>query len=69
MIMRTREQLMDAMIQLYGMESKVTINFCELCEDWAKNEWNDKVLNTVVKAHEALPLTAERLEAIEEALE
>lgn len=62
--MRTREQLMDAMIQLYGMESEVTINFCQACERLEENEWNDKVLNILVEAHEENPLTAEKIEAL-----
>lgn len=63
--MRTREQLMDAMIQLYGMESNVTIEFCHLCDWWEENVWNNHVLNFLVEAHEANPLTAEQLEALE----
>lgn len=63
--MRTREELMDAMIRLYGMESKITIQFCHMCEKWEENEWNNQVLNLLVEAHEVKPLTAEQIEALE----
>lgn len=62
--MRTREQLMDAMIRLYGMENPVVIEFCKLCERLEANEMNNKMLAVLVEAHEANPLTAEQLEAL-----
>lgn len=65
MIMRTRKQLRDAMIQLYGMESDIVVEFCNLCVWLEENEWNERVLNLLVEAHEANPLTAEQLEALE----
>ena len=64
MIMRTCKQLKDAMVQLYGTKSKVVIDFCELCDKWAENDQDIYILNTIVKAHEANPFTAEQLEAL-----
>lgn len=63
--MRTRNQLMDAMVRLYGMESRLTIEFFHLCDWWEENEWNNRALNILVEAHEANPLTAEQIETLQ----
>lgn len=63
--MRTRNQLMDAMVRLYGMESRLTIEFFHLCDYWEENEWNTHALNILVEAHEANPLTAEQIETLQ----
>lgn len=47
-----REELIDRMIRIYGFENPLVIQFSELCEKYTPNEWNDKCLETLVKAHE-----------------
>lgn len=48
-----RENLIDRMIAIYGLENPIVIEFARLCEDWEENEWNNKVLTILVEAHEA----------------
>lgn len=48
-----RKGLVDRMIHLYGFKNEMVIQFCELCEKWSNNEWNDKVLSLLVESHEA----------------
>ncbi len=48
-----RENLMDRMIRIYGYENPIVIEFCRLCEEWEENDWNNKVLEILVSAHEA----------------
>lgn len=50
-----REQLVDRMIRIYGFENQIVIDFCRMCEEWDNNEWNDKVLEILVQAHEDDP--------------
>lgn len=50
-----RENLMNRMINLYGFESPITIEFCRLCERWADTEENNKSLKLLVESHEADP--------------
>lgn len=47
-----RKKMVDKMIKLYGFESPITIEFAELCERYSDNEWNDKMLDLLVTAHE-----------------
>ena len=54
-----RENLIDRMIALYGYENEVVVRFATYCEEWEENEWNNKMLSTLVKAHEAFPLKEE----------
>jgi len=54
-----REQLTDRLIRLYGFENDIVIAFCELCENWTDNEWNNRVLTLLVEAHEADPFFEE----------
>lgn len=54
-----RENLLDRMIAIYGLENPIVIEFCRLCEKWEDNEWNDKVLRYLVEAHEADPYREE----------
>ena len=55
-----RENLIDRMIALYGYEHEVVVRFASYCEEWEENEWNNKMLSTVVKAHEAFPLKEDK---------
>lgn len=47
-----RENYAERMIAIYGLEDSIVIQFCHLCETWADNSWNDKVLQILVEAHE-----------------
>lgn len=53
---KLREQLVDRMIAIYGMENEIVIDFCNLCERFENSEWNDKCLTIMVEAHEAAPV-------------
>ena len=48
-----RENLIDRLCHIYGLENPIVIEFARLCEDWEENEWNNKVLTILVEAHEA----------------
>ena len=54
-----RENYIDRMTRIYGLENPIVIEFCRLCEKWEENEWNDKVLRYLVEAHEASPYKEE----------
>lgn len=54
-----RENLIDRMCHIYGLENPIVIEFCRLCEIWEENEWNNKVLRYLVEAHEASPYKEE----------
>ena len=47
------EELMLRMIEIYGFENEITIQFCELCE---KHTFDFQTLETLVRAHEANPV-------------
>lgn len=49
---KNKENMIDRMINIYGFESPVTIQFCELCEN---NAMPDNLLEVIVKAHEECP--------------
>ena len=51
-----RENLLDRMIRIYGFENDIVIQFAELCERYADNTINDKMLTILVEAHEASPI-------------
>lgn len=51
-----RENLLDRMIRIYGFENDIVIQFAELCERYADNAINDKMLTVLVEAHEASPI-------------
>lgn len=55
MMNATRENLLDRMIRIYGFENDIVIQFAELCERYADNAINDKMLTVLVEAHEASP--------------
>lgn len=50
-----REQLINRMIALYGLESPIVIQFCEMAERLPETEWNNTTLRMLVEAHEAEP--------------
>ena len=54
-----RENLLDRMIRIYGLENPIVIDFAEWCERWEENEWNNKALTILVEAHEADPVFLE----------
>jgi hypothetical protein len=52
----TKEKLIDRMIRIYGFEHDLVIQFAGLCERYANNATNDKMLTILVEAHEANPV-------------
>ena len=54
-----RENLLDRMIHIYGLEGSIVIQFAGMCERYANNSWNDDVLRLLVEAHEADPVFKE----------
>ncbi len=54
-----RENLIDRMCHIYGLENPIVIEFARMCEKWEENEWNNKVLRILVEAHEAEPYKEE----------
>lgn len=50
-----REALVDRMVKIYGFENPIVIQFCELCEKYEVNEWNDGCLRVLVESHEQYP--------------
>lgn len=51
-----RENLIDRMICIYGMENPIVVEFCRMCENWEVNDWNNKCLTMLVESHEANPI-------------
>ena len=49
---KLREELITRMINIYGYEDPIVIQFCELCEKLDNTEWNNKCLTILVEAHE-----------------
>ena len=49
----TREQMLTAMIRLYGLEHEVVIEFARLIEN---PNIDDKTLQTLVMVHQECPL-------------
>lgn len=56
MMNATRENLLDRMIRIYGFENDLVVQFAELCERYANNAINDKMLTVLVETHEASPI-------------
>lgn len=52
-----REGLIDRMLRLYGEESVLYKEFVKLCQRYDDTEWNNKVLEILVLAHEASPVS------------
>ena len=55
-----RETLVDRLVHIYGFENDIVVAFCEICEAWANNEWNNHLLTLLVEAHEADPFMEEK---------
>lgn len=51
-----RNSLIDRMVRLYGLESPIVIDFCQMCERWEDNDWNNKCLAVLVASHEDDPV-------------
>ena len=51
-----REQLMDRMIKIYGLEHEVVIAFRAMCETYPKTEAYEKTLRILVECHEEYPV-------------
>ena len=54
-----RESLIDRMCRIYGLENPIVIQFAQMCEAWADNDWNNKSLAILVASHEADPVFEE----------
>jgi len=54
-----RENLLDRLIAIYGLENPIVIQFAQICERYANNAWNDGILWLLVEAHEADPVFEE----------
>lgn len=54
-----RENLLDRMIAIYGLEDPIVIQFAGMCERYANNAWNDDILRLLVEAHEVDPVFEE----------
>lgn len=54
-----RENLLDRLIAIYGLEDPIVIQFARMCERYANNAWNDDILRLLVEAHEANPVFEE----------
>ena len=54
-----RENLLDRMIAIYGLEDLIVIQFAGMCEKYANSAWNDNILRLLVEAHEADPVFKE----------
>ena len=57
--MNKREKLLDRMIQLYGFEDDIIIEFARLMEN---NNFTTKMLEQIVVAHEKYPVVYEEAE-------
>jgi len=47
-----RENLVDRLIRIYGLENPIVIEFCRYCENWADGEENDNLLTVYVETNE-----------------
>lgn len=43
----TREQMIDHLINIFGLEDSRVIWFCGLCEQYPSNKWNDGCLTGI----------------------
>lgn len=51
-----REKLVERMIQVYGLEHTIVIQFAEVCENWPNTRFNDTTLRLLVEGHEMDPV-------------
>ena len=56
---KLRKNLINRMIQLYGSENKIVIDFRHCCEIFPNDEAHDKTLRTLVLIHEECPVIEE----------
>ncbi len=54
-----RENLLDRMTHIYGLEAPIVIQFARMCERYENNAFNDDILRLLVEAHEADPVFEE----------
>ena len=52
----TRKEMLTKIIHLYGFEHTITIQFAQMCETMEENDWNNHVLEILVKAHQENPV-------------
>ena len=50
-----REELIDRMIHIYGLENRIVTEFCKVCEGWEDTEEKNTLLKVIVELHEAFP--------------
>lgn len=46
----SREQMQDRLIKSFGHEDDRVVWFCEMCEMYPENEWNNKCLEGLFSA-------------------
>jgi len=51
-----RQNLADRMIDIYGLENPIVVDFVRMCEEWEVNDWNDSILRILVEVHEDDPI-------------
>ena len=54
-----REQLIERMLNIYAESNPAVQDVVRMCEDWDDTNWNDQIIETIVKAHEANPFGVE----------
>ena len=54
-----REQLIERMLNIYAESNPAVQDVVRMCEDWEDTNWNDQIIETIVKAHEANPFGVE----------
>lgn len=54
-----REQLIERMLNIYAESYPAVQDVVRMCEDWEDTNWNDQIIETIVKAHEANPFGVE----------
>lgn len=53
---KTREQLVDRMIAIYGFENPIVIEFAHICETRSEDTFETRFLEKIVQAHEEYPV-------------
>ena len=51
-----RKSLVDRMINIYGFENPIVVNFCRMCE---MDCYSDNALRITVEVHESYPVIEE----------
>jgi DNA polymerase III alpha subunit len=52
-----RKEMIEAMIALYGYEHPAVVQFCDFCERLEENEWNNRMLEILLHAHQFDPVS------------